>query len=161
MSAQPYDSRADTTAHIERVQELIQSAISNLANRAVKHDLSKLLEPEKGMFDACTIELRSIAYGTPEYREALKELGPALRHHYDHNAHHPEHYPNGVQGMSLFDIIEMLMDWKAATERMKNGGDIYYSLSVNRERFALSPQLESILLNTIEEMQWKRPEAKP
>jgi hypothetical protein len=60
----------------------------------------------------------------------------------------------GVNGMSLFDVMEMLLDWKAATERMKGGGDIRRSLEINTERFKLSPQLASILANTIKEMGW-------
>lgn len=59
-----------------------------------------------------------------------------------------------VNGMSLFDVLEMLLDWKAATERMKDGGDIRASLVHNTERFKLSPQLASILANTIKEMGW-------
>ena len=89
-----------------------------------------------------------------EYKAALAELKPALDHHYAANSHHPEHYAIGVDGMSLFDVLEMLLDWKAATERMKNGGDIRRSLEINRDRFKLTPQLESILANTIRELNW-------
>ncbi len=149
-----YDSRADTLAHIDRVQTLIQTAINNLAVRAVKHDLSKLEEPEKSTFDECTLKLKAMAYGSDEYKAALAELKPALDHHYAANSHHPEHYENGVAGMSLFDVLEMLIDWKAATERMKGGGDIRRSLEINRDRFKLSPQLEAILTNTIRELSW-------
>ncbi len=149
-----YDSRADTLAHIDRVQTLIQTAINNLAVRAVKHDLSKLEEPEKSTFDECTLKLKAMAYGSDEYKAALAELKPALDHHYAANSHHPEHYENGVAGMSLFDVLEMLIDWKAATERMKGGGDIRRSLEINRDSFKLSPQLEAILTNTIRELSW-------
>jgi hypothetical protein len=149
-----YDSRADTLAHIDRVQTLIQTAINNLSVRAVKHDLSKLEEPEKSTFDACTLKLKAMAYGSDEYKAALAELKPALDHHYAANSHHPEHYANGVDGMSLFDVMEMLLDWKAATERMQNGGDIRRSLEINRTRFKLSPQLEAIMANTIRELSW-------
>ena len=48
-------------------------------------------EPEKSLYDKCTIKLNNIKYGTPEYFEALKELKPALDHHYKENSHHPEH----------------------------------------------------------------------
>lgn len=61
---------------------------------------------------------------------------------------------SGVDGMSLFDVLEMLLDWKAATERMKDGGDIRKSLVINRERFQMSPQLASVLENTINELGW-------
>jgi hypothetical protein len=60
-----------------------------------------------------------------------------------------------VNGMTLFDVIEMLMDWKAATERMKDGGDIYASLEINQKRFAINPQLASILFNTAKAMGWQ------
>lgn len=149
-----YDSRADTLAHIQRVGLLLADVRDNLILRGMLHDKSKLLEPEKTMFDECTLKLKSLTYGSDEYKAALAELKPALDHHYAANSHHPEHYPNGVDGMSLFDVIEMLMDWKAATERMKGGGDIRRSLEINRDRFKLTPQLESILANTIREMRW-------
>lgn len=149
------DSKPDTIAHIERVQELIQSAINNLARRATVHDLSKLQEPEKSAFDRLkALSLSGMAYGSDEYRACLRKEKPAIEHHYKNNSHHPEYYENGVDGMSLFDVLEMLLDWKAATERMKDGGDIRKSLEINRDRFKLSPQLESILANTIKEMSW-------
>lgn len=149
-----YDSRPDTLAHIGRVQELIYEAAHKLTLRAALHDLSKLDEPEKSTFDACTGKLKAMAYGSDEYKAALAELKPALDHHYQANSHHPEHFENGVDGMNLFDVLEMLLDWKAATERMKDGGDIRRSLEINTERFKLSPQLKSILANTIKEMGW-------
>ena len=150
------DSTPDTIAHIERVQELLQSAISNLAKRAVEHDASKLIEPEKSAFDRLkALSLSGMAYGSEEYQACLRREKPSIQHHYEANSHHPEHYANGVNGMSLFDVLEMLLDWKAASERMKDGGCIHHSLKVNRERFNLSPQLVDILANTIREMGWE------
>lgn len=149
-----YDSAPDTLAHVQRVRELITEGVDNLISRSEVHDRSKLQEPEKSTFDACTLKLKAMAYGSPEYKAALAELKPALDHHYAANSHHPEHYANGVDGMSLFDVVEMLMDWKAATERIANGGDIRRSLEINTDRFKLTPQLKSILANTIVEMGW-------
>jgi len=149
-----YDSRADTLAHIRRVNELLLDCCGGLQRRAAIHDTSKLAEPEKATFDVCTLKLKAIAYGSPEYKAALAELKPALDHHYAANSHHPEHFTNGVDGMNLLDVVEMLMDWKAATERMANGGDIRRSLEINTERFNLSPQMRSVLANTIEAMGW-------
>lgn len=151
------DSTPDTLAHIDRVQELIQAAINNLSSRAVNHDLSKLQEPEKSAFDRLkALSLSGMAYGSEEYRACLRAEKPAIQHHYKANSHHPEFYENGLDGMSLFDVLEMLLDWKAATERMKDGGDIHASLGINRDRFKISPQLESILANTIREMGWPK-----
>lgn len=149
-----YDSRPDTLAHIKRVGDLLDECRDALDRRAIRHDATKLEEPEKSTFDTCTLKLKAMAYGSDEYKAALAELKPALDHHYAANSHHPEHFANGVEGMSLFDVLEMLMDWKAATERMKGGGDIRRSLEINTDRFKLSPQLRSILANTIEEMKW-------
>lgn len=59
----------------------------------------------------------------------------------------------GVNGMSLFDVVEMLCDWKAAGERHTDGS-IERSLIVNRQRFGISDQLQAILLNTAIEMGW-------
>lgn len=155
MSTEPtYDSRADTLAHIKRVNELLVKCCIELQKRGMIHDDSKLAEPEKSTFDACTLKLKAMAYGSDEYKAALAELKPALDHHYAANSHHPEHFTNGIDGMNLFDVAEMLMDWKAATERMANGGDIRRSLEINRDRFKISPQLESILANTIRDMGW-------
>jgi hypothetical protein len=153
-TTEPYDSRSDTLAHIERVQKLIFQCVSNLSHRGQVHDVSKLEEPEKSAFDACTLKLKQMAYGSPEYKQACQELGPALQHHYANNSHHPEFYANGIDGMSLLDLIEMLMDHKAATERMIGGGNIRRSLEINTDRFKISPQLKSILANTIKEMGW-------
>ena len=154
MTTPVYDSRPDTLAHINRVRDLLGKVDGILLARAGNHDRSKLEEPEKSVFDACTLKLKTMPYGGPEYKAALAELGPELAHHYAANRHHPEHFANGVDGMNLFDVIEMLMDWKAATERMKDGGDIRRSLTINTGRFHLSPQTAAILRNTIEYMGW-------
>lgn len=53
-----------------------------------------------------------------------------------------------VRGMSLFDLIEMICDWKAATMRHADG-DIRKSLEINQKRFGYSDELKAILLNTL------------
>jgi hypothetical protein len=80
-------------------------------------------------------------------------MGTALQHHYQVNSHHPEHFENGVNGMSLLDLIEMLADWKAAGMRHANG-NITQSLEVNRKRFGMSDQLFEIFQNTVAELGW-------
>lgn len=52
-----------------------------------------------------------------------------------------------VNGMNLFDILEMFIDWNAAVLRHANG-DINKSIEINTKRFALSPQLVQIFKNT-------------
>ena len=148
-----YNSAADTELHISTVQENISKIVSILESRKAEHDKSKLEEPEKSMFDEFTPKLRSSTYGSAEYKSFLQEMGVALKHHYENNSHHPEHYENGINGMSLLDLIEMLADWKAATQRHADG-NILDSLRINKERIGLSDQLAEIFNNTIKELDW-------
>jgi hypothetical protein len=150
-----YDSTADTMQHIDRVRELLTQVTNDLQHRATQHDASKLKEPEKSAFDTFTPKLKDLTYGSDEYRATLKQMKPAVEHHYSVNSHHPEfHGKQGVSGMSLMDLIEMLCDWKAAGERHKDG-DIWTSLDKNRERFFLDQaSLYAILANTARELKW-------
>ena len=128
-----YDSTIETTLHINRVRFLVGQCAIILLERGAKHDASKLEEPERAIFDTVGNRLAVITYAGEEYQHSLAELKTALDHQYAHNAHHPEHYPNGVDGMSLFDLIEMLMDWKAAGER-DHRWDESRSLCRNQQR---------------------------
>lgn len=148
-----YDSAADTLLHIKRVNELLIRFSKDLMYRAICHDNSKLREPEKLLFDEFTPKLKDLVYGGDEYKSFLKSLKPALDNHYKHNSHHPEHYENGIDGMDLLDVVEMFMDWKAATERTKDG-NLFKSIEVNRERFKMSEQLVAIFKNTIQNYGW-------
>jgi hypothetical protein len=149
------DSTAETQEHIGKVQARLQEMISALTIRAAHHDRSKFQEPEKSTLDAKAGALAKLRYGTPEYAAAMAavDMQPFLEHHYAHNDHHPQHYTNGVDGMSLLAILEMCADWKAAGERVKEGS-MAQSLEVNRDRFGLSDQLYAILVNTVRELGW-------
>lgn len=148
-----YDSEKDTLKHIKRVNELLTDSAIELLNRGKIHDNSKLNSPEKELFDEYTPKLANCTYGSEEYKSFLDGLKVALDHHYKHNSHHPEHYKNGVDDFDLFDLIEMFMDWKAATER-HNDGDIYKSIEINKDRFKLSDQICKIFKNTANNMGW-------
>ena len=80
-------------------------------------------------------------------------MKPALDYHYAQNRHHPEHFQNGVDGMTLFDLIEMYCDWKAATERHANGS-LEKSIQYNAERFKIGQQLTNIFENTRQRLGW-------
>ena len=150
-----YDSTADTLKHIKRVNQLLTEASCELVRRANVHDDSKLKSPEKELFDEMTPKLAGSEYGSEEYKKFLAELKPALDHHYKHNSHHPEHWAEGIDGMDLLDVFEMLLDWKAASERHETG-DIYKSIEINKKRFGMSDQLESIFINTAQRLGWKK-----
>lgn len=147
----PYDSRPETYQHIARVRGLLLEVVWKLLERGHEHDASKLVDPEREAFDRMTPKLAGLVYGTDEYKASLAELGPALAHHYAENSHHPEHYADGIAGMSLLDLVEMLCDWKAATERTANG-DLAKSIEFNKGRFGYSDELAAILTNTAREL---------
>jgi hypothetical protein len=155
MTAGAYDSRDDTEQHIARVQALLDQFTRSLLARGDIHDRSKLEEPEKAAFDRLTPRLKDLTYGSPAYMASLTELGDALTHHYDQNAHHPEHFADGIRGMSLIDIVEMLVDWKAASERHVDG-DIVASIETSQQRFGFSDELKAIFLNTARDLGWIR-----
>jgi hypothetical protein len=137
----------DTFRHIERVRNLLNKCVSDLLHRGERHDQSKLEAPEVALFTEYTPKLAACTYGSPEYNEFRKALGPALDHHYANNSHHPEHYKNGIDDMDLLDLLEMICDWKAASER-HNDGNIRKSIEINGKRFEMSPQLIKIFENT-------------
>lgn len=148
-----YDSRADTLEHIKTVKNGLALCIQNLIARLVAHDQTKLEEPEKSIFDKYTPELKNITYGSKKYQQFLKEVMKlALDHHYTFNDHHPEYYNNGIADMDLFALIEMLIDWYAATKR-HNDGDINKSIEINQDRFGYSDELKAIFYNTINTIQ--------
>jgi len=150
-----YDSRADTLVHSQRVGELMIQIVNEVLERSTKHDRSKTESPELEIFNEYTQKLKDTTYGSEEYARHLKDMGAGLQHHYAHNRHHPEHFINRISGMNLVDVIEMLADWRAATER-HDDGDIIKSLQIQQGRFEISDQLLSILLNTVKHFGWDK-----
>ena len=64
----------------------------------------------------------------------------------------PQYYEDGIRGMDLLDLIEMLCDWKAATLRHADG-DINRSIKENKERFGYSDELKQIFINTLKRIE--------
>lgn len=150
-----YDSTQDTLEHIRNVQVKITSMIGALIGRSIMHDKSKLESPEKEVYDKYSPMLRTLEYNSQEYKDTLKEMKVGIDHHYSVSPHHPEYYIDGIDGMNLIDLMEMLCDWKAAGERHKDKStDIVKSIEINAERFHMSDQLKQILLNTVSYMEW-------
>lgn len=141
------ETNAETLQHIRRVQSLLREVVDNLLRRAIAHDTSKLAEPEASTFAEYTAKLKGCTYGSEEYKSFLAGMKPALDHHYRNNRHHPEHWPNGIKDMSLLDIIEMFVDWKAATERHADG-NLDKSIEINQKRFGYGDELLAIFQRT-------------
>ena len=141
------ECQVETQKHIENVRRYIRFMIDKIEHRGVKHDASKLESPEVEIFAEFTPKLADVTYGSDEYKSFLTGMKPALDHHYASNRHHPEHFLNGVNDMTLIDIIEMFCDWKASTLR-HNDGNLLKSIEINSDRFKMDGQLKQILMNT-------------
>lgn len=163
------DVMRETLKHVRRVGNLMLDVVERMQRRAMSHDDSKFSEVEFPSFAEETPKLREMTYGSDEYKEALKRLGPALESHYYHNRHHPEYWAmddigsrvyedqvksgQAIESMNLIDLIEMLADWKAATERHEDG-DLRKSIEHNAQRFGYSDHTKHLLLSTAEYLGW-------
>lgn len=128
--------------HKEIVQENMHDLIAMLQKRSLRHDRSKWLDDE---FDGFA-ELDSVEafkkFGTPEYK-GLIENNAGIKLHYERNTHHPEHFTDGINGMSFLDIVEMVVDWKSACETY--GNDFLKSLDYSIKRFGCDEKQEWLI----------------
>jgi len=147
MTQQEIATNYETLKHIRLVQKFLTLFATELLARGEIHDNSKLEDPELTHFAELTPKLAGCTYNSDEYKSFLKELKPALDHHYAKNRHHPEHWKNGVDDMNLLDLIEMFADWKSASMR-HHDGNLNKSIDINAERFNMSDQLKRIFHNT-------------
>ena len=132
--------------HIRLVRKYLGYSATGLIFRGLDHDKSKLEAPEILAYK----NVKSAIYGTKEYESILKKIRPALIHHYKANRHHPQHFKNGISGMTLLDLIEMACDWFAAIQRKDIGTqNINKSLRIAQKKFKIDRQLMSILVNTM------------
>ena len=155
-----FDSMPETLAHIDAVHHNLARFRLELQVQSSGHDLSKLYGAEKAALDAATPRLRGITYGSPEYQAATANISEALKHHYANNRHHPEHHADGILGMDLIDVVEMLCDWKASSER-HDDGDIRASLRINAKRYGIGPDLLAVLENTVDRLWPTHEEREP
>ena len=125
-----YDNKNFSVAQDKLYKQYIDELLDIKAN----HDKSKLEYPEKQDFDKYTNKLKELTYGSEEYKLSLYNLRNALSHHYRYNRHHPEHFGNGISGMSIMDLTEMICDWKASSLR-QDDGDVFLGIEKSKERF--------------------------
>jgi hypothetical protein len=141
-----------THKHIARVRQLLGEFAIEMIQRGDRHDASKFepieLEPLQRMQDLIDQEGQA-QFGTPQYAERTAMLGEMIVHHRANNSHHPEFYADGIEGMDLFDLVEMFFDWKAASER---GESPTMNLGAACDKYGISSQMRSILFNTAERL---------
>lgn len=138
----------DTTKHIHQVRQLLYKIILELDKRAREHDKSKFESPECEIFAEYHEEFSKVEYGCKEYNELKEKTKEATLHHYSKTRHHIESFQNGINGMNLVDLIEMLCDWKISSSR-HGSGSIQKSIDYNWFKFGISAQLKNILENTV------------
>jgi uncharacterized protein DUF5662 len=146
------ESNLNRTLHEHRdrvAKNLIRFAI-DLQERALVHDDSKFGPDEFPIYASMMDEFTEHPFGTPGYFRAKEAISEATKKHFAANRHHPEHFENGVEGMTVVDLLEMLADWKAATlNNPKKPGDMQRSLDYAVDKYKIDPQLALILWNTI------------
>lgn len=148
-------TRNKITTHISNVTKHLGAIAHDLKIRGVKHDGSKFDKDEFPHLVQMEIELDrdgELEFDSPEFMERMEKLQPMRVAHYKKNRHHPEHFERGVNDMNLLDIVEMLCDWKDASER--HGHDAI-QLTKCFERFNISDQLGSIIENTCQDRGWE------
>lgn len=128
----------DTAKHIDNVIRYMRSIINHLADRANEHDESLLIEPEASEFSK--IGGVNSLFNTKHVPQYI------LDHHYRNNTHHIEHYNEGIVGMDLLDIIEMLCDWKDLSKR--HDVDLIDYIKSNQAEYQYSDEMCSVLCNT-------------
>lgn len=149
------DSTQTTINHINVVRENLARFVVQLIQRGEIHDDTKLRDPEKTLLDAMeyvNVNEGNAPYGSPEYIKRTAILKPMLKHHYAAWRHHPEFHPNGVNSMNLVDIVEVISDWQAASQRNK---EPEMNITAACERYGINEQLKQIFINTAEMMGWK------
>lgn len=125
-----------------------------IMKRAILHDMSSFSKIELSNFARVKLsraQLKGVTYGSPEYDAQKEMLGEALKHHYQHNSHHPEYYMSGFKEMTYLDKLEMLCDWRAATRRHADG-DLRISIIINRDRYGYTDVDVDLLLLTAREI---------
>lgn len=144
-----YDARLEIHDHITKVRRHLLNIAEELLERAHTHDASKFRPPEVEEYLDYEPVVETIPYGTPDNLAARVALRtPGETHHYKVSRHHPEHFQDGILGMTLVDLAEMLCDWKAASDT--SGFGLVASIEANQERFGYGDELKRVLLNTAE-----------
>ena len=144
-------TQVQTTKHKLWVSFYITKFCFKLIKRSLFHDFGKYRNKEAKFFAKTIFKLKSSTYGSDEYTALLKEIEPAIKHHYSKNKHHPEFHKNGFSDMSIIDKLEMICDWKAATKR-HHDGNINKSIEINQKRFNYTDKDKELLISITKEL---------
>lgn len=127
--------------HRNLVSNVLKCVVSDLLRRAMMHDSSKFSDEEQLLLNNHRVDITD-----PNYSEVLRQLAEVLKHHYANNDHHPEHFKDGIVGMNLIQLVEMVADWQSCCKM--NGTNIEEMLKIQKIRFNISEDLLNIIRNT-------------
>ncbi len=125
--------------HLTEVRRGLLSISQHLEMRALLHDFSKLEDDE---FPGFVLMQEGLKESKPELAKR-SVAQDTLFIHYGRNRHHPEHHPDASVGMTWLDLIEMVVDWRAA---WKTYG--------SRESWKASVEAQRTRYNLLSESQW-------
>ena len=147
------DFLCDTLLHISEVKENLETVASELRKRGEAHDRTKLQELEFDAFVSTRDQFKKANYGTKEYDACVSAVKPAVVHHHKNNRHHTDFHENGINDMTLIDIIEMVADWRAAARRSpdKKFAD---TLDYAKKKYGIDDQMFGIICNTLRALNW-------
>jgi hypothetical protein len=139
--------------HKRLVASYVEQVIRDLIKRSIEHDDTKFGTEEFDAYEEALPKFEVAEYGSPEYIEVCRSIKPAIKHHVTSNRHHPEYFgEHGINGMTLIDLVEMVCDWIAASQRGGGPANIGKGLEINKERFHVDDQLYQIIKNTVGEL---------
>ena len=145
-----YDSTRDTLEHKANIEKVMAILIDDLVNRKQNHDNSKLEFTEKNGYDKFIPLLKDAPYGSKEYNDVRKEMmNSCLKHHYEVNRHHPEHFENGIEDFTIVDLLEYFSDTYAAS--LKSDTPYSDGVKFNSKKHNLPDVLVKIFINTVNE----------
>lgn len=139
-----------TILHQRLVQEQMLKISQEIERRATNHDNSKLslTDEFEGLCEINYIA-REQGFGSPAYQESLKS--EMIRHHWANNDHHPEHF-GSIDKMGLFQVIEMVCDWKAVS--IQKNLDFSKMLEEQQVRFIFTLEQQYLINLIVEVLAW-------
>ena len=143
---------ADVAVHRLKVNEFCAAAGMEIISRGAKHDESKLTQQEREFYIEPVWDLNHSPqpFGSPEYKAQTAKMGVGWKNHYTHNDHHLEFFidkgGSPWEHVNMFQLIEMLCDWKAAA--LRKGNDPLEAIEQLKKKFRIDPQMEALLRNT-------------
>ena len=78
----------------------------------------------------------------------MKRWDKFFKHHYKNNSHHPDHYVQGVYGMTIVDLVEMMCDVVSYIEEL-HVCQTSKIIKEQKERFDIDEGIAQILINTL------------